>query len=224
MINQTNNTTSATSTLSSNKANNPYVNPDGILGKDDFMKLMLIELQYQDPTEPMDTEKILQQTSELASLEASDNTKKALEELSKSMASSQQYSVLSAIGKTASLGTESIQHTKGKTTKFEMYFPTDVQNGTITIKDDQGNVVRTVSLEEKSKGVYSFEWNGKNNDGSDVDDGLYQITADYYDNEGNAQHSAVGSYPIQSVRFDNGKSLLKLGSQYIPLDQVAEIY
>ena len=79
-------------------------------------------------------------------------------------------------------------------------------------------------MEEKSKGVYSFEWNGKNNDGSDVDDGLYQITADYYDNEGNAQHSAVGSYPIQSVRFDNGKSLLKLGSQYIPLDQVAEIY
>ncbi|HUH42926.1 MAG TPA: flagellar hook capping FlgD N-terminal domain-containing protein, partial [Sulfurimonas sp.] len=49
-----------------------------ILGKDDFMKLLLVELQYQDPTEPMDTEKILTQTSQLAPLEASENTNKAL--------------------------------------------------------------------------------------------------------------------------------------------------
>jgi len=146
MINQTNNTTSATSTLSSDTANNPYVNPDGILGKDDFMKLMLIELQYQDPTDPMDTDKILSQTSELASLEAADNTNKALENLSKSLASSQQYSVISAIGKTASLGSNSIQHTKGESSTFEMYFPTDVESGTVTISDSQGNVVKTIDL------------------------------------------------------------------------------
>ncbi len=224
MINQTNNTTSATSTLSSDKKNNPYVNPDGILGKDDFMKLMLIELQYQDPTEPMDTEKILQQTSELASLEAADNTKKALEELSKSMASSQQYSVISAIGKTASLGSDSIQHTKGETSAFEMYFPADVANGVLTISDKDGNVVKTVDLAENPKGVHTFEWDGKDNGGNIVDDGIYTITADYYDTEGNPQHTAVGSYPIEAVRFDGGKALVKLGSQYIPLDEIAEIY
>ncbi len=224
MINQTNNTTSATSTLSSDKINNPYVNPDGILGKDDFMKLLLIELQYQDPTEPMDTEKILQQTSELASLEASDNTKKALENLSKSLASAQQYSVLSAIGKTASLGSNSIQHAKGQTSTFEMYFPTDVKSGTVTISDNQGNVIKTIDLAQNAKGVYSFEWDGTDNEGNIVGDGIYQITSNYYDTDGNPQYTAVGSYPIESVRFDNGKALVKLGSNYIPLEQVVEIY
>ena len=224
MINRTNNTSSATSTLSSNKQNNPYVNPNGILGKNDFMKLMLIELQYQDPTQPMDTEKILQQTSQLASLEAADNTKKALENLSKSMASSQQYSVLSAIGKTASLGSDTIQHTKGETSTFEMYFPTDVKSGTISISDNQGNLVKTINLAKNAKGVYSFDWNGKDNSGNDVADGLYKITADYYDTKGDPQRTAIGSYPIESVRFDKGKALVKLGSQYIPLDQVVEIY
>ena len=48
------------------------------LGKDDFMKLLLVELQHQDPTEPMDSEKILTQTSQLAGLESSENTNKAL--------------------------------------------------------------------------------------------------------------------------------------------------
>ncbi len=224
MINQTNNTTNSVSTLSSDKKNNPYVNPDGILGKDDFMKLMLIELQYQDPTEPMDTEKILQQTSELASLEAADNTKKALEELSKSLASSQQYAVISAIGKTASLGSDSIQHTRGEGSSFEMYFPTDVENGVVTISDADGNAVKTIQLAQNAKGVYSFDWDGKDDNGNTVDDGIYKITADYYDSEGNPQHTAVGSYPIESVRFDNGKAMVKLGSQYIPLDEVVEIY
>lgn len=222
MINQTNNTTSATSTLST--SNNPYVNPDGILGKDDFMKLMLIELQYQDPTDPMDTEKILQQTSELASLEAADNTNKALENLSESLANSQQYSVLSAIGKTASLGSSSIQHAKGQTSQFELYFPTDVKQGVVTISDTQGNVVKTIDLAENAKGVYSFEWDGKDNSGNIVSDGIYTVTSDYYDPNGDAQHTAVGSYPIESVRFEGGKALVKLGSQYIPLEQVVEIY
>ena len=56
-------------------------NPNGILGKDDFLNLLLVELQNQDPTDPMDSDKILSQTSELASLEASTNTNKALEDL-----------------------------------------------------------------------------------------------------------------------------------------------
>ena len=224
-VNRTGNTgTPETTSGISDKKNNPYVNPDGILGKDDFMKLMLIELQYQDPTEPMDTEKILQQTSELASLEAADNTKKALEELSKSFANSQQYAVLSAIGKMASVGSGSIEHVKGESSMFEMYFPTDVKNGTMTISDEQGNTVKTIELQENAKGIYSFEWDGTDNNGNLVDDGLYKVSATYYDPDGDPQKTSIGSYPIESVRFENGKALLKLGSQYIPLDEVNEIF
>ena len=213
-----------TSSTLTQDVNDPYVNPDGILGKDDFMNLLLVELQNQDPTDPMDSDKILSQTSELATLESADNTNKALEELSRSLASSQQYSVLSAIGKTASLGSNAIQHVEGETTTFEMYFPTDVQSGTVTISDTEGNVIKTIDLAENAQGVYSFEWDGTDNEGNIVEDGIYQITSDYYDLDGNPQYTALGSYPIESVRFDNGEALVKLGSSYVPLEQVVEIY
>ena len=225
MINQTAQT-QQTSTLASQlqKEGGPYVNPKGILGKDDFMKLMLIELQYQDPTEPMDTEKILQQTSQLATLEASDNTRKTLESLSKSLAASQQFSVLSAIGKTASLGQDTIQHKEGESDSFDLYFPTDVSGGSITISDNEGNVIKTINLSQNAKGVYTFDWNGVDNAGNVAKDGIYTVRSDYYDANGDARHTAFGTSPVESVRFDGGKALVKLGSHYIPLENIKEFF
>ena len=223
MINQTSSTTTNTA-QQTKKQDNPYVNPDGILGKDDFMKLMLIELQYQDPTEPMDSEKILQQTSQLATLESSDNTRKTLEKLSASLLSSQRYAILSAIGKIASLQEDTITHKQGETTSFELYFPTAVSSGTIKISDTNGNLIRTIDLDEKSKGVYAFEWDGKDSEGRLVEDGVYRITSDYYDDNGDARSISLGAYPIDSVRFEDGEAKVKLGSRYISLERVKEIY
>jgi len=203
---------------------NAHENPQGILGKDDFMKLLLVELQYQDPTEPMDTEKILAQTSQLATLEASDNTNKALADLAASLGSSQQFSTIAAIGKTADIGSDAIAHDEGATSTFEIYFPNDVQQGTIEIKDNSGAVVKRMDVGTNSSGVYQFTWDGTNDTGSSAASGLYHISASYEDAQGNAQSTRVGAYPIESVRFDQGKALLKLGSNYIALDKIKEIY
>ncbi|MBL0687419.1 MAG: hypothetical protein JJV94_06315 [Sulfurospirillum sp.] len=83
-------------------------NPGGILGKDDFLKLLLVEMQHQDPTEPMDSDKILSQTSQLATLESAHNTNAAMEELIKTINNSMDVGALSAIGKMASLGSNAV--------------------------------------------------------------------------------------------------------------------
>ena len=70
------------------------VNPKSIMGKDDFLKLLLTELQHQDPTSPMDSEKILSQTSQLASLEAQDKTNKALEALTASFGGNKNFNAV----------------------------------------------------------------------------------------------------------------------------------
>jgi len=199
-------------------------NPKSVLGKDDFMKLLLVQLQYQDPTEPMDTEKILTQTSQLASLEASDNTKKALENLSKSLGNAQQFSTIAAIGKTADLGSDSIAHDKGESATFEVYFPKDIQQGVVSIKDNDGNLVKTLDLGSNKSGVYKFTWDGKGSDGADAPSGIYHVSADYSDTNGDAQKTRLGAYPIEAVRFDQGKTLVKLGSNYVPLENIKEVY
>ena len=217
--------TSAISTAATSATSNGVtaINPKSILGKDDFMKLLLTELQYQDPTSPMDTGKILTQTSQLATLESADNTNNALKDLTDRMTASSDLGAVSAIGKMGSLGTDKINLRKGNNPSFEMYFSHDVQSGTVTIKDSQNNVVKTLDLNSHVAGVLSFSWDGTDDSGSNLPEGQYSITSDYSDGT-NSYQTAYGSYPIESVRFDSGKALLKMGSNYYPLKNVKEIY
>jgi len=205
-----------------------------VLGKDDFMTLLLVELQHQDPTEPMDSEKILSQTSQLATLEASENTNKALEDLAVSLSSSQNFSSISAIGKTADLGSNAIAHDEGSMSSFEVYFPQEIKAGTIEVLDSEGNIVATMpvemedengnSLDTKASGVYQFDWNGTLADGTNAGSGVYYITASYTNPSGEALNTRMGTYPIEAVRFEGGEALAKVGSNYVSLESIKEVY
>jgi len=166
-------------------------NPKGVLGKDDFMKLLLVQLQYQDPTSPMDTEKILTQTSQLASLESADNTKTALEKLSASLGNAQQFSTIAAIGKTADLGSDAISYDKGSNSTFEVYFPNDVEQGSVVITDANGNTVKTLNVGTNKAGVYQFNWDGSDNNGGVADSGIYHVNAVYNDTNGKKQQTRL---------------------------------
>jgi len=194
------------------------------LGKDDFMTLLLVELQNQDPTEPMDSEKILTQTSQLATLESAENTNNALEELAAALGSTQQFSTISAIGKTADLGSNAIGHDEGSTTSFEVYFPDSIKTGNVEILDGDGNIVSTIALEENDAGVYQYDWDGMLSSGTQAESGVYYVTASYTNSAGDAKTTRMGAYPIESVRFDGGSTYVKVGSNYVPLENVQEVY
>ena len=218
--------TSAISSALNSTSNTTVQNPNSTLDKDSFMKLLLTELQYQDPTSPMDTEKILTQTSQLATLESADNTNKTMEDLVSRLDSSMNMGALAAIGKMASLGSNNITLPKDSLAKFEVYFKNPIQTGTLTITDSGGNVVRTVSLDDQAgkDGVLAFQWDGVSDSGQQMKEGLYSVTADYTDSDGSAQKTQFGIYPVESVRYDNGKPLMKLGSSYVPMASISEFY
>jgi len=195
-----------------------------MLEKDDFLKLLMTELQHQDPTDPMNSDKILSQTSQLATMESAQNTQEALEKLSSSLSNNRDFSTISAIGKTADLGSGEIKLPQEGQTDFDIYFPEDIKSGQISIQDSDGNVIKTVSLQEQAGGVLNFKWDGTNNNGEQVQSGAYYANAQYLNQDGQQRQTRVGTYPISSVKFDEGKTFLRLGSDYVSLDKVKEIF
>ena len=202
------------------------INPGSVLDKDSFMKLLLVELEHQDPTEPMDSDKILTQTSQLATLESAENTNKALADLATQLTASRDFAAVSVIGKMASLGSNAVSLEKGKTAKFEVYFQEEIKTGTLTITDKDDKVIKTVSLADQAgkKGVLAFEWDGTDNNNEAVAAGYYSVKADYIDSANGAQSTQFGIYPVESVRYEDGSPLIKLGSSYVPMDYIVEFF
>ncbi len=216
--------TNTTGTKPTIPSNDTVFNPKGILGKDDFLQLLITELKYQDPTDPMDTEKILTQTSQLATLEAQTNTNDTMKQISETFKSSSQFNAIGAIGKIADIGNSDIRLDESGKVGFEVYFPKEAASGTMQITDASGNLVKSIDLPFLSSGVHPFEWDGTDVSGNRVDAGVYQVHVSYTTSSGEDLDTRAGLYPIESVRFDGGEALLKLGSNYVPLEQVKEVY
>lgn len=194
-----------------------------VLGKDDFLKLLLLELKYQDPTSPMDSEKILSQTSQLATLEASENTNKSLETLATSLNASLQYTGISAIGKLADTGSNAIALKKGKDVDFELYYPDDVTTGKINILDKNGKILKTMNIGATDAGVSKFTWDGTNSANAELDAGIYYVESTYTKTDNTSATTRLGLYPIEGIKFDSGITYAKLGSNYIDFSKISEV-
>jgi flagellar basal-body rod modification protein FlgD len=200
-------------------------NPNSQLDKDAFMKLFLKQLEMQDPTSPMDTDKMLEQTAYLSTMEMNTNMQKTIDNLSQTLNSNSKLSTISTIGKMADTGYRYLNVTDyDENLDFDLYFKHDIQNGTVQIKDRYGTVVKQINLEPHSKGVLNFEWDLRDNNGQRVKSGTYEISASYTDSNGKEYTTNLGVYPIESIRFENGKVYAKLGTQYIPFEEIREIY
>ena len=216
----------ASLTKTATKSGDDFVfNPKSQLDKDAFMKLFLKQLQMQDPTDPMDTDKMLEQTAYLGTMEMNQNMQKTLDKLSKSIGTSQEMSVLSAIGKMADTGQRYLNVTDDdKSKSFDLYFGNDVSSGNVLIKDKLGNIVKSFPLEAHTKGILNFEWDLTDDNGKRVPSNTYEITAEYVTPDGKKENTALGAYPIESIKFEDGKAYAKLGSSYIPFEKIREIY
>ena len=200
-------------------------NPNSQLDKDAFMKLLLTELQYQDPTSPMDTEKMLTQTSQLAALEMQENTNSTMRQLVAQLQSNANAYAISALGKMVSTGSNAVNITDDtKEISSALYFKTDATKGKLEIKNANSQVVRTIDFKDVAAGVSKIGWDGKDDAGNQVPNGSYTIEAQYVDKNGKSYTTQVGQYPVEAVKFVDGKAQIRIAGEYVPMDKIAEFY
>lgn len=198
-------------------------NPSAHLDKDAFMKLLLTELQYQDPTSPMDSEKMLTQTSQLATLETQENTNQMMKKLADQLKMSTSMYAVSALGKMANVGESIVVKTeKLGNVNFNAYFEKDAVSGTYTIKDKDGNVIRRQNFENAKAGVFGIDWDGKDSSGNEAKAGVYNVEISYTDKDGATHKSGTGTYPVEAIRFVEGEAQVKIAGQYINISDIKE--
>ncbi|HED5365671.1 TPA: flagellar basal body rod modification protein [Campylobacter jejuni] len=227
--------TSGTTRTDSSSSSGIVSNPNATLDKDAFLKLLLIELQHQDPTDPMDSDKMLTQTSQLSALEMQQNTNttmqkmvETMQKLSDSFSTSMSTSALGAIGKMATVSDNKIKLTGAdELIALKMYLPEDSdENGvTLEIYDSNNQLVFSEKSDAKSisQGLFTMEWPGRNNDGVYAGDGEYTVKMVYNNKNGEKITANYGTYPIEGVVFKDGVAYAKMAGQEVPFDAIQEI-
>ncbi|MBR6153275.1 MAG: flagellar hook assembly protein FlgD [Treponema sp.] len=70
------------------------------LGKDDFLKLLIVQMQNQDPTDPMDNTEFIAQMAQFSTLEQMTNLNSSFEQMSSILTSN---SAVGTLGKTVQI-------------------------------------------------------------------------------------------------------------------------
>lgn len=119
------------------------------LTNQDFLKLMITELQLQDPTKPMDSQQMLSTQMQMSTIETNLQTIETMESLAKSFAQSALSNAASVIGKNIEDGNI------GETGVNKAYTVRSVENndGEITVKAQQILYVEDQVLDKDGKRI-----------------------------------------------------------------------
>ncbi len=144
--------------------------------QDRFLKLLVTQMQNQDPLNPMDNAAVTSQMAQLSTVSGIDNLNSTVQALSSSMLASQSLQAVSMIGHAALVPGNQIALSNGQANAaVELTQPVDKL--TVSISDANGNVVRTLQMGSQNSGQIGVTWDGTTDTGSTAPNGSYSFSA-----------------------------------------------
>lgn len=163
------------------------------LTSDDFLTLLVTELQYQDPTDPMDNTEMVNQLTQYSQLDELTAMNTKLDELTDAINAMTGNNGLDYIGKQVEAEgyTVSVSDSEASTLYFEL--GEYAESVTCNIYDSSGSIVDTVTTSQIDAGTHAFNWDGIASDGNTADDGTYYVIISAADSNGDAVSVSTSS-------------------------------
>jgi flagellar basal-body rod modification protein FlgD len=199
-----------------------------IMGKDDFLKLLVMQLQNQDPLNPMEGTEFAAQLAQFSSVEQLSNINSSLTDSINAdalLAQSINNALSSTfIGKEVKATSSSFNYTGASDLKLGYTLPSAANTVTVKIYDSSGNLVRTMKSTSLNKGDSTVTWDGKNDRGASVESGKYSFKVEALDEAGTTLATSNFIYgKVSSVRFTSDGTVFVIDGAEIPISDVLEI-
>ena len=195
-----------------------------ILGKDDFLNLLVTQLRHQDPLSPMESAEFTSQLAQFSSLEQMNNVNTNLELLQLYQASINNSQAVDFIGKTIKAQGNSIGVADGIADQIHFDLAENAIDVIIHIYDSQRNIIKTIQPGGLNAGAQGVEWDVTDNDGNKVPDDTYTFEVIATDTDTNpVSATTLITASVRGVSFKDGTTYLLAGNQEIPIGSVFEV-
>jgi len=189
------------------------------MSQEDFLKVLLANIQWQDPLEAQDISEFINNTVKLREMEVLNNFESSVKEMSNSLNSYALFFASSFIGKEVLYqGNQTlVKGGKGKAT-FSLDSP--AQEITLTVTDSDGNLVEKKTFYNLEPGSYPFEI-----DNASLKDGYYTVSVSAKAYDGSPVEVKVESYAlVNGVRKDEEGKLYAVTELFeIPAENIMAI-
>jgi flagellar basal-body rod modification protein FlgD len=195
------------------------------LDQNSFLKLLMAQLQNQDPLAPTDSTQFVTQLAQFTQVEQSVAQTTTLGTISTQLQGMSNANASDLVGKTVTVSGSGVQWngTFGPTVSGTL--SGGAQQVNVAITDSQGNVVRSMSLGPQPAGPVTFTWNGADDSGQATPAGSYTVAVTATDASGASvpwSQSVTGV--VTKVSFDQGYPALNLNSGVVaPVSQLVSV-
>ncbi|MCP4213854.1 MAG: hypothetical protein GY765_04315 [bacterium] len=193
------------------------------LGKDAFMELLITQMTNQNPLEPMENTEFIAQLAQFSALEQQQNIAQGIELLALTQTASTNSQMVNLIGKRVLVpGSEfTLDGEKGVELHFDL--TGNEAPSEMTIKDEFGQVVKRINLDNFKVGENKVAFDGKDEDGNALAAGNYTYSIADADGDSIDGLKTYSNYLVDSVAFNGSSILLKSYDKTINLEDINEV-
>jgi len=189
------------------------------LQKDDFLKLLIAQIQNQDPIDPINPKEFTEQLTALAELEQTYNFTDTLKQFGQVIESLNKTNLLSLLGKKVKVKGNLVSADGSITAEYTLRESAEVVK--IKILNESGQVVKEWELQNQQAGTYTVSWDGKDEYGNQLN-GTFRIKV-----EATANGSLINDILLYSTGIATAVNLkdetITLGNVAFPIENVVEV-
>ena len=189
-----------------------------ILGKDEFLKMLIAQLKHQDPLNPMDGTAFTAQLAQFSSLEQLQNINTQLSSFTKQQQSLGNTQAVNLIGREVLAKGDTIQ-AKGKPVDLSYQLKGDAAKGLVRIYNANGELVDALSFKNQKQGMNTLTWTPPSSVA-----GSYTFEVSAADSAGQpvaADAMILGE--VTGVNYRDGVTYLSVGGREILFGDVVSV-
>ena len=192
------------------------------MGKDEFLKLLTVQLQNQDPTKPMEQNKMAAELAQFSQLEQLSNLNTKFDQFNQNKNVEDKFYGASFVGKEIVTSGTSLKF-NGAGTDADILFALEKPANKVLLRifDSKHNIVSEQWRENIGRGHQTISWDGLSLDGQTAVAGEYTVGIFAWNTNSEpigVETKAKGQ--VESVYFENGETVLLVDGKKVFLRDV----
>ncbi|WP_285275498.1 flagellar hook assembly protein FlgD [Halopseudomonas bauzanensis] len=174
------------------------------LGKNEFLELLVAQLNNQDPLAPQENGEFIAQLAQFSTVEGIEKMNSTIDAMASSFQSSQALQASSLVGRTVVIPTDQAMIDPQAGFTGQLALPQASGAVLVNVYDEAGSMVSTINLGAQEGGIHEFAWDGTDASGNVLPAGKYRFEAQASVNGETVQLATLLPANVDSVSLGVG--------------------